>query len=186
MSVVALLNYTYDYYKEWEGDWELIEGIPVSMASAPLRIHQRIASELFVALNQALNEHCDACEVLYGADWKVSEETVLRPDIVFTCGDEHEAYLTKAPKIIVEVLSPSTAKKDETVKFDIYEAERVDYYILVYPEDLRAKVYRLKEDRYVKVGDFTHETLEFDALDCPLSLDFGRVFGKFRRGKESR
>jgi Uma2 family endonuclease len=187
MSVAELLNYTYDDYKEWEGEWELIEGIPVSMAPAPLRIHQNIAGEILFELKRTLDEEqCPECIVSYENDWKVSEETVLRPDIVFTCGDEHEAYLTKAPKIIVEVLSPTTAKKDETVKFDIYEAEGVDYYILVYPEDLRAKVYRLKEDRYIKVGDFTHEPLEFDALDCPLSLDFGRVFGKFRRGKESR
>ena len=35
----------------------------------------------------------------------------------------------KAPKIIVEILSPATAKKDETVKFEIYEAEGVPYYI---------------------------------------------------------
>ncbi len=30
MSIAKLLNYTYDDYKNWEGDWELIDGIPVS------------------------------------------------------------------------------------------------------------------------------------------------------------
>ena len=181
MSVAALLNYTYADYSQWEGEWELIEGIPVSMAPAPMKIHQRLAGEIFMALNKKMGDECSLCELLYEVDWKVTEETVIRPDIVLVCDDEHEAYLTKAPKIVVEILSPSTAKKDETVKFDIYEAEGVQYYILVYPDDLKAKVYSLKEGKYIKVGDFTHEILDFDDLECELSLDFARVFKKFRK-----
>jgi len=180
MSVAALLNYTYDDYRQWEGEWELIDGVPVSMAPAPVKIHQRLSGEIFMALNETMQNNCIDCEVLYEVDWKVTEETVLRPDIILACDDEHEAYLTKAPKIIVEILSPSTAKKDETVKFDIYEAEGVHYYILVYPDDLKAKVYSLKEGKYIKVGDFTHELLIFDDLECVLSLDFEKVFRKFR------
>jgi len=180
MSVAALLNYTYDDYRQWEGEWELIDGAPVSMAPAPVKIHQRLAGEIFMTLKETMQNNCIDCEVLYEVDWKVTEETVLRPDIILACDDEHEAYLTKAPKIIVEILSPSTAKKDETVKFDIYEAEGVQYYILVYPDDLKAKVYSLKEGKYIKVGDFTHELLTFDDLECALSLDFEKVFGKFR------
>ncbi len=182
MSVAALLNYTYADYAQWEGEWELIEGIPVSMAPAPMRIHQNIATEVLFALKSTLNyESCPECILSYENDWKVNEETVLRPDIVFVCDDESEAYLTKAPKIIVEILSPSTAKKDETVKFDIYESEGVQYYILVYPNDLKAKVYSLKDGKYIKVSDFTHEVLEFDNLKCDLSLDFASVFNKFRK-----
>jgi Uma2 family endonuclease len=182
MSVAELLHYTYADYLQWEGEWELIEGCPISMAPAPMRIHQEIATELIYALRSTLDEDvCPECVLAYETDWKVSEETVLRPDIVLACNDEHEAYLSKAPKLIVEVISPSTARKDETVKFDIYEAEGVQYYLLVYPDDLRAKVYTLKENRYVKVGDFTHELLQMDDLPCAVSVDFGKVFGRFRK-----
>ena len=181
MSVATLLNYTYADYINWEGAWELIDGTPISMAPAPMRIHQQIARELLFALNSEMKEECTRCEILYEVDWKITEETVLRPDIVLICDDKHEAYLTKAPKIVVEILSLSTAKKDETVKFDIYEEEGVQYYILVYPNDLKAKVYSLKEGKYIKVSDFTHEVLRFDDLDCTLSLDFATVFKKFRK-----
>jgi len=181
MSLAAIVNYTYDDYCNWEGEWELIDGIAVSMSPAPVKKHQRLAGEIFILLNNTINQECGECEILYEVDWKVNEETVLRPDIVLACDDEHEAYLTKAPKIIVEILSPSTAKKDETVKFDIYEAEGVQYYILVYPNDLKAKVYSLKEGKYIKVGDYTHEVLEFDDIKCSMSLDFAKVFQKFRK-----
>jgi Uma2 family endonuclease len=179
MSNLELLTrYTYDDYCQWEGDWELIEGIPVSMAPAPMRIHQQIARELFLALNAL--EECE-CEVLYEIDWKLANDTVLRPDIVLICDDEHERYLTKAPKVIIEILSPSTAQKDERVKFNIYEAEKVEYYILVYPDDLKAKVYKINNHKYTKVGDFTKEKLEFEDIGCELSVDFKEVFRKFRQ-----
>jgi len=182
MSLVAILNYTYEDYAKWEGEWELIEGVPVSMAPALMRIHQNIATEILFALKNTLDEEsCPECILSYENDWKVNEETLLRPDIVLACEDEHEAYLTKAPKLIVEILSPSTAKKDETVKFDIYEAEGVQYYILVYPDDLKAKVYSLKEGKYIKVGDYTHEVLDFEDITCSMSLDFAQVFKKFRK-----
>jgi len=182
MSVAEILHYTYEDYCLWEGEWELIEGVPVSMAPAPMRIHQNIATEILFALRSTLDgESCPECILSYENDWKVNEETILRPDIVLVCEDEGEAYLTKAPKVIVEILSPSTAKKDETIKFDIYQAEGVQYYILVYPDDLKAKVYSLKEGRYIKVADFTHEVLDFVDLDCEMKLDFKAVFQKFRK-----
>jgi Uma2 family endonuclease len=180
MSVATILNYTYDDYKNWEGIWELIEGLPVSMAPAPMKIHQKIASELFFYLKQELQEECLECEVLYETDWKISNHTTVRPDIVLVCNDEGKQYLTKAPKIIIEILSPSTAKKDETVKFELYEEEKVEYYILVYPNDLKAKVYQLKRDKYSKVGDFTKEKLNFRDIECDIELDFEKVFRRFR------
>ncbi len=151
------------------------------MAPAPMRIHQNIATELIHELKNSFEEaECDECEVSFEVDWKLSDNTVLRPDIVFVCNDKHKMYLTKAPKIIIEILSPSTAKKDETIKFTIYEDEKVDYYILVYPDDLVAKVYKIKDDRYTKVGDFTTEKLEFKDIDCDLSIDFDKAFKRFR------
>jgi len=180
MSKIEYLpTYTYNDYLLWEGEWELIEGIAISMAPAPMKIHQQIARELFLALNRNKQEMCK-CEILYEMDWKLSNATILRPDIVMVCDDENEKYLTKAPKIIIEIVSPSTAKKDETIKFDIYEEEKVDYYILVYPDDLKAKAYRLKNDKYTKISDFTKEKLTFDDIDCKPEIDFEKVFRQFR------
>lgn len=181
MSNLDLIpRYTYDDYSLWEGEWELIEGIPVSMAPAPMRIHQQIASELFFAFRQVIDDECE-CEVLYETDWKLSNDTVLRPDIVLVCGDDNERYLSKAPKIIIEILSPSTAKKDETLKYNIYEDEKVEYYILVYPSDLKAKVYKLEQNRYTKIGDFTNEKLKFEDIECLATIDFKEVFRKFKK-----
>ena len=59
--------------------------------------------------------------------------------------------------------------------------EGVPFYILVYPDDLRAKIYKLKENEYIKEGDFTLEEYKFDNLDCKASISFKDVFAKFRK-----
>ncbi len=171
--------YTYDDYVQWEGDWELIDGVPIAMSPAPTKKHQGLASELIFQLKKQLGG-CPQCEVLGEVDYKIDEDTVVRPDVVLTCGDEGETYLTKAPEIIVEIISPSTARKDEHHKFALYEAEKVRYYLLVYPDDLRAKLYKLDGKAYDKQGDFSKETYRFDELECDVSLDFEQVFRRYR------
>jgi len=174
------INYTYSDYKLWKGDWELIEGVPFAMSPAPVRIHQNIAYEIARLLgNQVVD--CQICEVLGEIDYKVNEETTLRPDVVLTCNDPGEAYLTKAPEIIVEIISKSTAKRDEVYKFDIYEKEKVKYYIIVYPDDFRAKVYKLDGKEYDKQGDFTSEIYSFEETTCKVSLDFEELFKRFKK-----
>ena len=182
MGVLSLedVNYTYDDYKLWSGDWELIVGVPLAMSPAPTRKHQAIASKIISQLDNQL-EDCPMCEVLGEVDYKISEDTIVRPDVVLTCNETHEAYLTKAPEIIVEIISKSTAKKDEVHKFDIYQAQKVKYYIIIYPDDLFAKVYKLDGKEYDKQGDFSNESYSFDETTCKVSLDFKRVFARFRR-----
>jgi len=179
MLAQAIEHYTYNDYKEWEGEWELIDGIPLAMSPAPLRRHQSIATEIMYNLREQLEE-CQECEVLGEIDYKVSDDTILKPDIVLTCGETNERYLTKAPEIIVEIISKSTAKRDEKYKFEIYEREKVNYYILLYPDDLRAKIYKRKGSKYDKEGDFLQESYRFEETTCEITLDFTRVFKRFR------
>ncbi|RLA78136.1 MAG: Uma2 family endonuclease [Epsilonproteobacteria bacterium] len=182
MGVLKLedLNYTYDDYKLWEGNWELIEGVPFAMSPAPLLKHQSLEFSVAKLLDEQLDD-CPMCEILSEVDYKVNENTTLRPDVVFTCNEQNEAYLTKAPEIIVEIISKSTAKRDEVYKFDIYEKEKVKYYIIVYPDDLKAKVYKLDGKKYDKQGDFTIESYTFEETTCKVSLDFEKVFRKYKK-----
>jgi Uma2 family endonuclease len=51
-----------------------------------------------------------------------------------------------APDMIVEILSPSTHKKDITEKFDLYEASGVKEYWIVHPYEKVIQVFLLQED----------------------------------------
>ncbi len=173
-------KYTYDDYKNWEGDWELIEGYPLAMAPAPMIRHQKLSVFITRAFLNSI-EMCEECDVLSEVDYKISEDTVVRPDVVLTCGEKNEYYLTKAPQIIVEIISKATAKRDEKVKFALYEREKVTYYILVYPDDLRAKIYKLKNGKYEKEGDFLTQKYRFRDIECEFEVDFNDIFKRLRK-----
>jgi len=84
--------------------------------------------------------------------------------------------LTKKPEIIFEIASPSTIKRDETVKFDIYQNEGVKYYIIVYPKKQIAKVYKLQNGRYVKENDFSNENYNFEMGECNIDFNFSKIW----------
>lgn len=176
----AIEYYTYDDYTKWEGKWELIRGIPLAMSPSPIISHQAIAYEMAFQLRQSIEE-CERCMVLGEEDWKLSDDTVLKPDVVLICDEPNDTYITKAPEIIVEVISKTTAKRDEKSKFEIYEKEKVKYYIIVYPDDLKAKVYRLIDGKYDKQGDFSKEHYDFTDTLRPVSINFERIFKRFRK-----
>jgi len=172
-----LQYYTYEDYKNWEGEWELIDGF--AMAPSPTISHQAIASEIVFELIKSVRE-CKNCLVVTKQDWKINETTIIKPDIALICNEENKAYITKAPLIVVEIISKTTAIRDEKYKFKIYKDEKVKYYVLVYPQDLKAKIYKLENNQYIKQGDFLEEEFFFNDLECKASINFKEVFRKLR------
>ena len=171
-----LPNYTYDEYKKWEGNWELIYGVPYAMAPAPMIKHQAISNKIAWQLQDILQE-CKACQALLPIDWKIDESTVVQPDNLVICHTPlEEAYIKKAPKVIFEILSKSTAVVDKNLKYELYEKEGVSYYIIVDPNESIAKVYELKEGRYIKVCDVHEESVDFELDECSFTFDFSKIW----------
>ena len=169
--------YTLEDYRRWEGDWELIEGRPYAMSPAPGITHQTISYRLTRILDDAMRE-CEGCVVVQDVDYEVSEDTVVRPDVVVACNVDGEK-LIRAPEIVFEIVSPSTARRDETAKFALYEREGVPYYGLVYPEFRVVKLYRRNDEgKYIKIGDFTKETIELQTGKCTISIDCSTIWPK--------
>lgn len=172
-----LESYSVADYQTWEGDWELIYGQPLAMTPSPGVLHQRVSSAIHAQLFSAL-EPCPSCEVLFEIDVEFAAETVVRPDLVVICYPAQGDRLTRAPELIVEVVSHLRSRRDEVIKYDLYQWEGVAYYILAYPDARKAKVYGLNENVYVKVGDFFDERLRFELSKCSFDFDFGSVWPK--------
>ncbi len=168
--------YTYDDYILWKGEWELIYGVPYAMSPAPMIKHQAISNKIAWQLAELLQE-CTACQALLPVDWKIDDSTIVEPDNLVICHTPtHEAYINKAPKIIFEILSKSTAIKDKTLKYELYEREGVNYYIIVDPNDAFAKVYRLFNGKYIKVCDAHNDSVRFELDACGFDFDFGKIW----------
>jgi len=171
----AFEYYTYEDYKEWEGDWELIDGIAYAMTPSLVKNHQYLLSIITFLFQKELWQ-CPKCKVLVEMDYKVDEETILKPDLSILCKeDKEEKFISIAPDLIVEIISPKTARRDEKIKFEIYEKENVKYYILIYPNEKKAKVY-INKDGFKKIGDFREENFEFDLNGCKAQINFKELF----------
>ena len=57
MALAYVEYYTYEDYKKWEGDWELIDGVPYAMSPFALPSHQFISGRILIQLNKNL-ENC--------------------------------------------------------------------------------------------------------------------------------
>jgi len=172
-------HYKYDDYKEWEGNWELIDGVAYAMAPSPMFSHQAISMLLGTTLMDSLKD-CKNCMVLSEMDYKLADDTILRPDIALVCGQKSGAYIKKAPELIVEIVSKSSAVRDEKIKHQLYQNEKVKYYVLLYPEDLKAKIYKLQNGKYEKVVDLLNGSFDFENIECNATIDFDFVFERFR------
>ncbi|WP_153799423.1 Uma2 family endonuclease [Foetidibacter luteolus] len=170
-------HYTYNEWKLWEGKWELIDGLPFAMSPAPLPRHQRIAAELRTELTVALRKTgCKHCHAYDPIDYKISEDTILQPDILIVCGNIKKPYLDFPPALVVEILSPSTALKDRNTKFYIYEQEKVKHYLIVDTDKEKIEVYDLSGSFY-KLRKEDNEPYSFELdNDCSITVDLSQIW----------
>jgi Uma2 family endonuclease len=145
---------TYADYLTWpdEPRFEIIEGIPYLQA-APSRQHQRIVTSLLGELYTFLKGN--RCEV-YTAPFDVrlsasendEEYQVVQPDISVVCDPEKldDQGCKGAPDLIVEVLSPSTWKRDRIEKMNQYQKYGVREYLVIYPNEKIFEQYILDEN----------------------------------------
>lgn len=149
-------QFTYGDYLEWNDDerWELIKGVPYNVTPAPSVSHQLITGELYRQFaNHLLGKKCRAIiapfDVRLPENSEKDEEiiTVVQPDLSVVCDPSmlDERGCRGGPDLVVEILSPSTAKKDVTLKLTCYEGAGVKECWIVHPGEKMVMIYRRDE-----------------------------------------
>jgi Uma2 family endonuclease len=169
-------HYTVADYQHWKGDWELWEGIAIAMSPSPFGRHQLALTELASLIRNAIQEsNCDARAVVE-LDWIVSDDTVVRPDVMVVCGDPPQRHLELPPAVAVEVLSDSTRKNDLGYKRNLYQDQGVTAYMII---DLEGQAITL--DRRQADGSYRTETavgsIELEICDdCTIQFSLETLF----------
>ena len=143
--------YTYEEYCQWEGRWELIEGMPYAMSPAPVPAHQRVSLLLSIHFENALVD-CKECKAYPPLDWKIEEDTIVQPDLLIVCSKIEKKFLDFPPVLGVEILSPATASKDRGEKMELYQSQKVKYYLIVDPQSKKLEVYEYINTQYEPVS----------------------------------
>jgi len=170
-------KYTYDDYMSWDDDirWELIDGVPYMMG-APNNDHQDISLNLSVLLANFLKGK--QCKVRAApSDVRLNpdtlDDTVVQPDVYIYCdpSKKDKTGIRGAPDMVVEVLSPSTAKRDKTIKFEAYRKAGVRELWIIEPETKSLSVNILNDGKYITHPYTKDDTVTVHILEgCTIEL----------------
>jgi Uma2 family endonuclease len=163
---------TYDDFLLFPDDGmrhELIDGEHY-VTPAPTIRHQRLLGRLHLAMADHLRAHPSAGEVFVAPlDVVFSTWDIVEPDLLFVAADQTgiltEKNVVGAPALVVEILSPSTRKRDQQLKQRLFEKSGVREYWMVDPDRNTVVVdRRTGDDRFTR-----QETLGADGvLTTPL------------------
>ena len=155
---------------------QLING-EVVIGMPPILKHQDIVREILILLaiiarklgGKAYNSPIEV---------RLDNHNIFEPDVLYIQPDnlaitqQDEKRIVGAPNLVVEVLSPGTAKFDRQEKYQAYEKHGVDEYWIVDPVYEVIEVWNLGEDgTYIRQGAFAdNDIFESAVLGEPISV----------------
>ncbi|WP_082736174.1 Uma2 family endonuclease [Syntrophomonas wolfei] len=181
-------KYSYADYLQWpdEQRWEIIDGVPYDMSPAPSTKHQSISMELGRQIaNYLRDKECQVFAAPFDVRLPLNEKkdeeiyNIVQPDLSVICDPSKldEQGCKGAPDLVIEIISPFTAKKELNEKFNLYERSGIPEYWVVFPKFNVVVVYSLDdEERYQKSGEFTSDQLLSTKLFPGLEIKLEDVF----------
>jgi Uma2 family endonuclease len=176
MGETAIRRMTVTEFLDWQprddGRYELVDGVPVMMTGARRR-HDQIVVNGLGELRAKLRGH--PCRP-FTADTAVliPNGSVRRADAGVDCGRfEDNAMYADAPRLVIEVLSPSTREFDMFGKCDEYKTiESLTHIVLVEPNQPQAMHFWRAEDRGWRhqAHEGLEAAIEFPDLQITISL----------------
>lgn len=180
-------SFTYaDYVKfDFEEMVEIIRGRIFRMSPAPRTSHQKISMALSREISTYLKDR--QCEVFHAPfdvilpianKHRENAMTVVQPDL---CVIRNPAIIEEAgcfgvPDLIIEILSPSTTKKDMNDKYSVYEEAGVTEYWIVMPESRLLEVFNLVDGQYQRIQTYV-DTDTIRPITLPdLEIDLSEIF----------
>jgi Uma2 family endonuclease len=179
------IKLTYDDFLLFPDDGkrhELIDGEHY-VTPSPNTKHQRVSGNLFFLMRAWLEEH-PIGQVFYAPfDVVFSRFDVVEPDLLYVSNERMKEivtaqHVTGAPDIVVEIGSPGTRKRDETIKRRLYERSGVSEYWVLDPALDVVRVYRREGAAFTRPVELSTEA--GDVLTTPhlagLELSLARLF----------
>ena len=145
MALPQELRYTVEEFYAWPGAerCELIDGYIVDMSPSPNQTHQWIQGELFADIRSFIRARGGKCKPFMTSDVKLTEKTIVIPDIYITCHPENldgQRHIG-APDWVIEIVSPGYVSKDYITKAALYKQYGAREYWIVDPRTDNVTVY---------------------------------------------
>ena len=175
------IKFTYEDYRHTPDDkrYELLDG-ELIMAPAPRTAHQRTSRRMGTLLDTFVAEN-DLGEVFIAPyDVVLSETDVVQPDLLFVSKERsyiiNEDNIRGAPDLVIEILSPSTAQRDRTLKRTLYALHGVPEYWQADTDAKIAMVLTLDNGEYKVAGIYGEGQTLVSPLLPGFTLEIDRIF----------
>ena len=174
-------DYTLEDYYAFPEDYriELIDGVIYNMTS-PASAHQLIAGYIYNQLfNHITSKHGDCLPMISPIDVQLDcdDKTMVEPDVIVVC-DRNKVIkrcVYGAPDFVLEVLSPSTKKKDMIVKLNKYMNAGVREYWMIDPDKKVVSIYDFEHEDYPLICGF-EDNVTVSILDGQCQIDFREMY----------
>jgi Uma2 family endonuclease len=138
---------------------ELIDGCIYDMA-APHGIHQGIAGEFFAQIHNFIRNNKGSCIPFMSpidVQLDCDDKTMVQPDVIILCDRDKfkKGKIFGAPDFVLEVISPSTSRRDYYKKLAKYEGAGVREYWIMDPYKKQIAVFFFEEDIYARIYDLS-------------------------------
>jgi len=154
--------------------YELLDGT-LLVSPAPTRRHQRATFRLGILLTTACP--LDMEVLIAPLDWRPDSRTSLQPDVLVLADRDLEATAADSMILAVEVLSPSTRRKDAVYKRSKYEDSGIASYWIVDPAVPSITALDLIDGRYVTIGEATGDAALTLEMPFPITIVPSRLVG---------
>jgi Uma2 family endonuclease len=133
--------------------------------------HQAISGRLYLLIGSWLRDNPLGRIYFAPLDVLFSRFDVVEPDLLYVSNERAAEllsgqYVTGAPDLVVEIASPGTRNRDETIKRRLYERFNVTEYWIVDPEIDAIRVYRRSGEHFERPIELSAESN--DVLTTPL------------------
>jgi Uma2 family endonuclease len=179
MSMAAPVYYTADLVRALPDDgnrYETVHG-ELLVTPAPRLWHQELVGRLLVILNSYLEAHPVGHVLMSPADISWSDDTLVQPDVFVMDREEARSMdwaRVKTLLMVVEVLSPSTARYDRFTKRRLYQDVRIPTYWIVDAEAGQVEVW--SPDDNLPSIERTRVVWTPPDAGQPLTIDLNRLF----------
>ena len=182
-------KYTYADYLTLPDDeyWEFIDGISHNMTLTPSARHQAILWELAGRIHSYLvDKPCRGFTARFDVLLPEDDDTrdgvpnVVQPDLLVVCDPNKikEYGCLGAPDLVIEIVSPSTARKDRILKVALYQRHGVREYWIVDPVYNMVTVRLLEDDaRYGLPKEYAGNDPLASSVLPGLTIDLEGIFG---------
>ena len=158
--------------------FEILDGMLVKEPS-PSVMHQRASRNLHRILEDYF-WHVDPQGEIFNAPLDVTllDFNVVQPDVFYVSGEQQlmvkDNRVDGPPALVVEILSPSTSRKDRLQKMRVYQEAQVKHYWLVNPQEKTLECFAWRDGVYALVACGMDEDVvehpSFDGLSIALQV----------------